>query len=337
MAQQKKKEEEPQSVEQAIELAIAQIDREFGKGSVMRMDGDPLPWPAIPTGSLGMDVALGIKGLPRGRIVEIFGLEGSGKSTVCLQVVANAQKLGGTCLYIDAEHALDPIYAKALGVNIEELYLSQPESGEEAIDVLEKLVRTGGFTVAVVDSVAAMVPRAELDGDMSTQHMGLQPRLMAKAMRKLVGVAAETNTLIVFTNQIREKVGVMYGNPQTTPGGHALRFAASVRIELRRFDKHVSSDGEVIGAKIRAKIIKNKMAPPLKQVEFNITYGVGVDVPYDIASTAYELGVLTRAGAWYRFNDENVGNGLDKTAHTLKEDPELMERIRQAVYERIHS
>lgn len=331
----KKTEEEATTPERAIELAIAQIDREFGKGSVMRLDGNPVPWEAISTGSMALDLALGIKGLPKGRIAEIHGLEGSGKSTMCLQVVANAQREGGKCLFIDAEHAIDPVYAKALGVNLEEMYLSQPASGEEAIDVLEKLVKTGAFSVAVVDSVAAMVPKAELEGDMSTQHMGLQPRLMAKAMRKLVAISAETNTLVLFTNQIREKVGVMYGNPMITPGGHALRFAASVRIELRRIDKHVSSDGEVIGSKIRAKVIKNKMAPPLKQVEFNITYGVGVDKAYDVATVGYELGVLERAGAWYRYNGENVGNGLDKTAHVLEEDPELAERIRQDIYERL--
>lgn len=329
-----KKEEDTASPEQAIELAIAQIDREFGKGSVMRLSGDPEPWEAISTGSAGLDLALGIKGLPKGRIVEIFGLEGSGKSTFCLQVVANAQKQGGKCLFIDAEHAIDPVYAKALGVNLEDMYLSQPASGEEAIDVLEKLVKTGAFSVAIVDSVAAMVPKAELEGDMSTQHMGLQPRLMAKAMRKIVGVAAETGTLVVFTNQIREKVGVMYGNPKITPGGHALRFAASVRIELHRIDRQVSGDGEVIGSKIRATVTKNKMAPPLKVVEVNITYGVGVDKIHDTATVAYQLGIIQRAGAWYRFGEENIGNGFDRTVENMRQDPELTERIRQEIYER---
>lgn len=313
-----------------IDLAIAGLDRLFGKGTIMRLGDDPQPWPAYSTGAFILDAALGIGGLPKGRIVEIYGPEGSGKSTMCLSVVAQAQKDGGKCLFIDAEHALDPVYAKALGVNLNDLLLSQPSFGEEAIDVLEAMVRTGGIDVAIVDSVAALVPKAELDGDMSDSHVGLQPRLMAKAMRKLVGVAAETNTLIIFTNQIREKIGVIYGSPETQPGGRALKFAASVRIDLRRReDLKDKSDGKVIGSRVKAKVIKNKMAPPLRVVEFNILYGRGVDNLRCILDMAEEHGIIQKNGSWYAYEGENIGQGPDRAVEHLASDLDLVEKIKK--------
>lgn len=325
-----------EDLEKQIELAITQLDRQFGKGSVMRMDDDVQPWPAIPTGALSLDIALGIGGLPRGRIVELYGPESSGKSTLCLSVIAHAQKQGDKCLFIDAEHALDPVYAKALGVNLSDLLLSQPQNGEEAIDILEMMVRTGGIGVAVVDSVAALVPKAELEGTMDDAHMGLQPRLMAKAMRKMVGLAAETNTLVLFTNQIREKIGIMFGNPETQPGGRSLKFAASVRIDIRRReDIKNKTDGSVIGTRVKAKIIKNKMAPPLRVTEFDIMYGRGVNKLRCILDMAEEYGIIVKKGSWYSYEGENIGQGPENAVEFLASDLELTAKIEKEVLARV--
>jgi len=328
--------EKEEDLNKQIELAITQLNRQFGKGSVMRMDDEPQQWPSIPTGAINLDIELGIGGLPQGRICEIYGPESSGKSTMCLQIVANAQKMGKNCLFIDAEHALDPVYAKALGVKLDDLYLSQPTNGEEAIDTAEMMIKTGGIGVVVVDSVAALVPKAELEGDMDTSHMGLQPRLMAKAMRRLPALAAEHNTLIVFTNQIREKIGVMFGNPETQPGGRALKFTASVRIDLRRIESiKDKADGAVIGNRVKAKVIKNKMAPPLRVAEFNIMYGRGVDFLRCILDLGVEYGVIEKGGAWYKYEGELLGQGPNNATETLAEDAEKTKRIEKEIYERV--
>jgi len=321
-----------------IELAIAQLDRQFGKGSVMRLDDEPIKWPCIPTGAINLDIALGIGGLPQGRICEVYGPESSGKSTLCLQVIANAQGMGKTCMFIDAEHALDPVYAKALGVKLPELLLSQPSNGEEAIDIAEMMIKTGALRngVCVIDSVAALVPKAELDGDMDASHMGLQPRLMAKAMRRLVPLAAETNTLILFTNQIREKIGVMFGSPETQPGGRALKFAASVRIDLRRIESIQDKAGEdIIGNRVKAKVIKNKMAPPLRVVEFNIMYGRGVDFLRCILDLGADHGVIDKKGAWYSYEGTQLGQGPKNAVEHLASDMEMTRKIEKEIYERV--
>lgn len=324
-------------VSKQLEVAIAQLDRQFGKGTVMRLTDNPQPWPAFSTGAYSLDVVLGIGGLPRGRIVEIYGPESSGKSTLCLSVIAEAQAAGETCLFIDAEHALDPVYAKALGVKLDELLLSQPMNGEEAIDVLETMVRSGGIAVAVVDSVAALVPKAELEGDMTSQHMGLQSRLMAKAMRKLYSLAAETKTLVIFTNQIREKIGVMFGNPETQPGGRALKFAASVRIDLRRRDDIKNKDdGRIVGVRTKAKIIKNKMAPPLRVTEFDILYGRGVNTIGCVLDLGEEYGVITKAGAgWYSYGEKKLGQGRERAIEALASDIEMMQEIKKEIESRV--
>lgn len=322
-----------EDVDKAVELAIAQLDRLYGKGTVMKLDADPQPWPAFSTGAPSLDVALGIGGLPRGRVCEIYGPESSGKSSICLSLVANVQRQGGKCLYIDAEHAVDPVYAKALGVSIEDMLFAQPSYGEEGIQILETMVRTGGIDVAVVDSVAALIPKAELDGDVEASHMGLQSRLMAKAMRKMVPAASETNTLVIFTNQIREKIGVMFGNPETQPGGRSLKFAASVRVDLRkREDIKAKDDGRVIGSRVKAKVIKNKMAPPLRIAEFEILYGKGVYQEKAILEMAVEREIAVKKGAWISYNDENVGQGFDNAAEFLKENRELYESIKKEVW-----
>lgn len=325
-----------EKVSQQIELAIAQLDKLFGKGTVMRFNDEPEPWPSIETGAFPLDLALGIGGLPRGRIVEIFGPESSGKSTLCLSVIAEAQAKGDTCLFIDAEHSLDPVYAKALGVNLNDLLISQPMNGEEAIDVLETMVRSRGVGVAVVDSVAALVPKAEIEGDMDTQHMGLQPRLMSKAIRKLYALAAETKTLIIFTNQIREKIGIMFGNPETQPGGRALKFGASVRIDIRRIKEIKDNEGNIIGIRVKAKIIKNKMAPPLRVAEFNILYGRGVDRVRSILDVGENVGVLTKSSnGWYSYGEEKIGHGPDKAVQHLGSDIELLNKIKKEIHENV--
>lgn len=322
-----------------LELAITELDRRFGSGTVMKLTDEPQPWPAFSTGAYSLDVALGIGGLPRGRIVEIYGPESSGKSTLCLSVIAEAQAHGGNCLFIDAEHALDPVYAKALGVNLTDLMIAQPMNGEEAIDVLETMVRTGGVAVAVIDSVAALVPKAEIEGDMDTQHMGLQPRLMAKAMRKLYALASETKTLIIFTNQIREKIGIIFGNPETQPGGRALKFAASVRVDLRRVkDVKHPKDGSIIGTRVKAKIIKNKMAPPLRITEFDILYGKGVNTLRCVLDLGEEFGVLSKSGnGWYAYGEEKLGHGPEKAVEALASDLDMTAKIKKEIENRISS
>jgi len=330
--------DEEVTIERQIELAMAQLEKDFGKNAVMRLNNEPLAWPAISTRSLTLDMALGIGGLPKGRIVEIFGPESSGKSTMCLQVVAEAQSVGGTCLFVDAEHAVDPQYAKALGVNLENLLFAQPSYGEEAIDILEKMVKTGGIDVAVIDSVAALVPKAELDGDMSTEHMGRQPRLMAKAMRKMVALSAETETLIIFTNQIREKIGVMFGNPETQPGGRSLKFAASVRVDLRKIKDLKDSDGNIVGSRIKAKVIKNKMAPPLRLCEFDVLYGKGVDYFKSVLEMGVEVGVIDQTpNGWLSYGEEKLGHGFDKAIEHLASDKEFSNKLKEEIIERVRT
>lgn len=319
--------------DRALELAIAQLDKQFGKGSVMRLGTEEIdPWPAISTGAMSLDVALGIGGLPRGRIVEIFGMESSGKSTICLSVMAQAQMMGELAAYIDVEHALDPNYAKALGVNLDELLLSQPSCAEEALEILLTLVGTGSLGIVVVDSVAALTPRAELEGDMDSQQMGLQARLMGKAMRKLVARASETKTLVIFTNQIRQKIGLVFGNPETTPGGMALKFYSSVRIDLRKKeDLKDKEDGSVKGVKVKAKVVKNKMAPPLRVTEFDIVYAKGVNTLGCIVDLAIESGVLRKGGAWLSWGEDTFAQGRDKAIDVLTSDLVLAGKMKAEV------
>ena len=313
-----------------LELAMVEIDRHYGNGSIMRLGNDVAqPWPSISTGAYSLDDILGIGGLPLGRIVEIYGPESAGKSTICLSVIAEAQKMGGTCAFIDAEHAVDPIYAQALGVNMDDLLFSQPDYGEMALDIVDKLVRTGAVSVIVIDSVAALTPKAELEGDMEKNHVGQQPRMMAQAMRKIVANASKTKTLVLFTNQIREKIGIMFGNPETTPGGRALKFSASVRIDLRRKEELKDKNGNITGIRVRAKTIKNKMAPPLKVCEFDIRYGKGVDTVGCIADMAIERGLIQRKGAWYTDlgTGESLGQGRDNVVELIRGDNALKDRL----------
>ncbi len=325
--------QEPEDIEKLLQLALAKIDKQFGKGSVMRLgNNDIAPWPSVSTGAPTLDSALGIKGLPLGRVVEIFGPEGVGKSTICWSVIAQAQAKGLRCLFIDAEHAVDPLYARALGVDLDNLLLSQPSYGEEAIEILDQMIATGLIDVAVIDSVAALIPKAELDGDMEAQHMGLQARLMAKTMRKLVGKAREHKTLVLFTNQIREKIGVLYGNPETTPGGRALRFGASVRIDLRKKeDIKAKEDGSIIGSKVQAKIIKNKMAPPFKIAMFEILYGQGIDTIGALLDLALDAGILYFAGAWIKWShdDSTFAQGRGGAIELLQNDQIMRKTIEE--------
>lgn len=320
--------------EKALQLAMAFLDKQYGKGSVMNMaTHKPEPWPCFPTGALTLDIALGTGGLPMGRVVEIYGPESSGKTTLCLSLIVEAQRASDkNCLFIDAEHALDPVYAAAIGVDLSRLYIAQPDSGEKALSILDHLVSSGAFSIAIVDSVAALTPQAELDGEMDQQHMGQLPRLMSKAMRKLVSKIDDTNTLVVFTNQIREKIGVVYGNPETTPGGRGLKFAASVRINISRI-KDIEKDGEKIGVRTKAKIIKNKMAPPYRVAEFDIMYGRGINHVGCILDTATEVGILKKNGNWYAYNGENLANGRDNTIAYLASDLEFTRKIEKEVHE----
>jgi len=319
---------------QALELAISQIEKQFGKGSVMRLGeaSARLSVEAISTGALGLDLALGVGGVPRGRIVEIFGNEASGKTTLAYHIIAEAQKRGGTAAFIDVEHALDPAYAKAVGVNIDELLLSQPDTGEQALDIADMLVRSGAIDVFVLDSVAALVPRAELEGEMGDSHVGLQARLMSKALRKIAGSLSTTHTVGIFVNQIREKIGVMFGNPEVTPGGRALKFWSSVRIELRRVE-NLKSGSEVIGSRARARVVKNKVAPPFRQVELDIMYGKGISRGGNILDVGLAMSIITKSGAFFSYGDTRLGQGRENVRQTLETDPELAreieERIRQ--------
>lgn len=317
--------------EKALQAALSQIERQFGKGTVMRMgDREPVAIPAISTGSLGLDVALGIGGLPRGRIVEIYGPESSGKTTLTLQVIAEAQRMGGNCAFIDAEHALDPIYASKLGVNVEELIISQPDTGEQALEVTDMLVRSGAVDVLVVDSVAALTPRAEIEGEMGDHHVGLQARLMSQALRKITGNIKNANCLVIFINQIRMKIGVMFGNPETTTGGNALKFYSSVRLDIRRIGA-VKDGEEVIGSETRVKVVKNKVAPPFKQTEFQILYGIGINRMGEIIDYGVKLGMIDKAGAWYSYQGNKIGQGKNNVMKFLQENPEISKELEQKV------
>ncbi len=313
--------------QKALEAAISQIDRQFGKGSVMRMgDASAIQMDSISTGSLGLDVALGIGGLPKGRVVEIYGPESSGKTTLTLHVIAEAQKAGGTAAFVDAEHALDPVYAEKLGVNIDDLLVSQPDTGEQALEITDMLVRSGAVDVLVIDSVAALTPKAEIDGEMGDSHMGLQARLMSQALRKLTGIIKRSNTLVIFINQIRMKIGVMFGNPETTTGGNALKFYASVRLDIRRIGAIKKGD-EIVGNETRVKVVKNKVAPPFKQTEFDILYGEGISYEGELISLGVKEGIVDKAGAWYAYNGDKIGQGKDKVRTYLKENPAIAVEI----------
>jgi recombination protein RecA len=316
----------------ALDLAITQIDRQFGKGSIMRMGGDHvlISENVISTGCLSLDVALGVGGIPRGRIIEVFGPEASGKTTLALHVVAEAQKTGGYAAFIDAEHAMDPEYAKNLGINLDELLVSQPDSGEQALEIAETLVRSGALDIIVIDSVAALVPRAELEGDMGDSHMGLQARLMSQALRKLTGTVSRSNTTVLFVNQIREKIGVMFGNPETTPGGRALKFYSSVRIDIRRITS-LKEGTDIVGNRTRVKIVKNKVAPPFKSTEFDIMYGKGISKEGDILDLALKGDIIEKTGAWFSYDDMKIGQGRENAKHYLVENDNLYSEIIQKV------
>ncbi|MEZ7830395.1 MAG: recombinase RecA [Gammaproteobacteria bacterium] len=319
--------EDKGSKEKALAAALTQIERQFGKGSMMRLgDTDREPIPAISTGSLGLDIALGIGGLPRGRVVEIYGPESSGKTTLTLQVIAEAQKAGGSCAFIDAEHALDPIYAGNLGVDVDNLLVSQPDTGEQALEICDMVVRSGALDVVVIDSVAALTPKAEIEGDMGDTHMGLQARLMSQALRKMTGNIKNSNTLVIFINQIRMKIGVMFGSPETTTGGNALKFYSSVRLDIRRIGSIKDGD-EVVGNETRVKVVKNKVAPPFRQAEFQIMYGKGIFHLGEIVDLGVKQGLVEKSGAWYAYKGEKIGQGKKNAAVFLKENPHIAEEI----------
>ena len=315
----------------ALDAALAQIERSFGKGSVMRLGArQSIEIEAISTGSLGLDIALGIGGLPKGRIVEVYGPESSGKTTIALHCVAEAQKKGGTCAFIDAEHALDPSYARKLGVNVNELLISQPDTGEQALEIADTLVRSGAIDVLVVDSVAALVPQAELEGEMGDAHVGLQARLMSQALRKLTASISKSNTMVIFINQIRMKIGVMFGNPETTTGGNALKFYASVRLDIRRIGAIKNKD-EVVGNQTRVKVVKNKVAPPFKVVEFDIMYGEGVSKTGELIDLGVKANVVEKSGAWFSYDSTRIGQGREQAKNYLKEHPEMADKIEAAI------
>ncbi|MDF1822300.1 MAG: recombinase RecA [Alcanivoracaceae bacterium] len=321
----------------ALNAALAQIERQFGKGSVMRMgDQKRERIPAISTGSLGLDIALGIGGLPKGRIVEIYGPESSGKTTLTLSVIAQAQKKGATCAFVDAEHALDPDYAEKLGVNVDDLIVSQPDTGEQALEITDMLVRSGAVDVVIVDSVAALVPKAEIEGEMGDAHVGLQARLMSQALRKITGNVKNANTLVVFINQIRMKIGVMFGNPETTTGGNALKFYSSVRLDIRRIGA-VKQGDEVTGNETRVKVVKNKVAPPFKQAEFQILYGQGINQLGEIIDLGVQQGLVDKSGAWYAYNGDKIGQGKQNACEYLREHPDVAEEIEKEIRARLLS
>ena len=317
----------------ALDAVILQLEKQFGKGAIMKMDaaGYSSGIEVISTGCLTLDLALGVGGVPRGRIIEIYGPESSGKTTVSLHIIAEAQKNGGTAAFIDAEHALDPVYAQKLGVNISELYVSQPDNGEQALEIAESLVRSGAIDVVVIDSVAALTPKAEIDGEMGDSHMGLQARLMSQALRKMTGVISRANTAVVFINQLREKVGVMFGNPETTTGGKALKFYASVRMDVRRIDSIKGDDKEVVGNKTRVKIVKNKLAPPFRTAEFEIIFGEGISQMGCILDLAAEHGIIEKSGSWFSYNDEKIGQGRENARKYLKEHPEVAAEVEKKI------
>lgn len=318
--------------EKALEIALTQIERQFGKGSIMRLGeaSSRTQVAAIPTGSLALDLALGVGGMPRGRIVEVFGPEASGKTTVALHVVAEAQRAGGIAAFVDAEHALDPIYAGNLGVDVDNLLISQPDTGEQALEICEALVRSGAVDVIVVDSVAALVPRAEIEGEMGDSHVGLQARLMSQAMRKLTGAVAKSRTTLIFINQIREKVGIMFGNPEVTPGGRALKFYSTVRIDVRRVES-LKQGTELIGIRVRAKVVKNKMAAPFRQAEFDLLYGKGISREGDLLDMGLEAGVIAKAGAWFSYGEERLGQGRENAREYLLQNLEVAREIEDRI------
>ena len=341
MAETKEKEREKRSASgagasersKALELALLQIEKEFGKGSIMRLGADVIQKvPVIPTGAMALDLALGIGGVPRGRVIEVYGPEAGGKTTLTLSVVAEAQRYGGVAAFIDAEHALDPTYAKKLGVNLDELLISQPDTGEQALQIAETLVRSNAVDVVVVDSVAALVPRAEIEGEMGDQHVGLQARLMSQALRKLTAVISKSKTCAIFINQLREKIGVMFGNPETTPGGRALKFYASVRLDLRRIQTLTVGE-KTIGTRVRAKVVKNKLAPPFRIAEFDILFEEGISKTGSLLDVASELGVIAKQGTWYAFGEQKLGQGHDNARLFLKENPKLMQEIERRTRE----
>ena len=318
----------------SLEAAIAQIEKQYGKGSIIKMDetnyGDGIE--VIPTGCLPLDMALGVGGLPRGRIIEIYGPESSGKTTVALHVIAEAQRMGGTAAFIDAEHALDPIYASKLGVDIGAMYVSQPDTGEQALEITEQLVRSGGVDIVVIDSVAALTPKAEIDGEMGDSFIGLQARLMSQALRKLTGVTSKSKTLVIFINQLREKVGVMFGNPETTPGGKALKFYSSVRLDVRKVDT-IKNGQDVVGSRTRVKVVKNKVAPPFKTAEFDIVYGEGISLLGCLIDSAIECDVIEKSGSWFSYNGDKIGQGKENVKAFLTSHPEIADEINTQVRE----
>lgn len=339
MATAEKKEEKTNAIsserKKALDLAIEKIEKDFGKGSIMKLgDKTTVNVDAIPTGALSLDVALGIGGIPRGRIIEIYGPESSGKTTLAQHIVAECQKKGGIAAFVDAEHALDPEYAKNLGVNIDELLISQPDTGEQALDITEELVRSGAVDIIVVDSVAALVPKAEIEGTMEDQQMGLQARLMSKALRKLTGVIGKTNTTVIFINQLRQKIGVMYGNPETTTGGNALKYYASVRMEIKRTET-LKGDGEDVGNHVRVRVLKNKVAPPFRTAEFDIIFGKGISKTGNILDVAVNLGIINKAGAWFSYKDAKIGQGREKSKEFLDSNPDVLAEVEKLVREKL--
>lgn len=316
----------------ALESALAQIEKQYGKGSVMKLGdhSNNMNIETVPTGSISLDIALGLGGVPKGRVVEIYGPESSGKTTVALHMVAEVQKRGGIAGFIDAEHALDPVYAKNIGVNIDELYISQPDNGEQALEITETMVRSGAVDIIIVDSVAALVPKAEIEGDMGDSHVGLQARLMSQALRKLTGVISKSNCIVIFINQLREKVGVMFGNPETTTGGRALKFYASVRLDVRRID-YIKNGGENVGNRVRVKVVKNKIAPPFKEAEFDIMFGQGISREGDILDLAVNENIVQKSGAWFAYNEAKIGQGRENAKQYLRDNPNIMAEIEQKV------
>jgi recombination protein RecA len=323
--------------QKALDMALVQIERQFGKGSIMKLgqDNHRFQVDVIPTGALSLDLALGIGGVPRGRVVEIFGPESSGKTTIALHIIAEAQKTGGIAAFIDVEHALDPGYAKALGVNVDELLISQPDTGEQALEIAEMLVRSGALDVVVIDSVAALVPRLEIEGEMGEAHVGLQARLMSQALRKLAGTINKSNTTAIFINQLREKIGVMFGSPEITPGGRALKFYASARLDIRKIES-IKQGAEIIGNQVRVKVVKNKMAPPFKKAEFDIMYGQGISVEGNILDLAVEQGLVKKSGAWYTYDEDQLGQGRENAKQYLTDNPKVLDKLDRELREKLN-
>ena len=321
--------------EKALDMALAGIEKQFGKGSVMKMgDKTTLGIETVPTGALALDLALGVGGLPRGRVIEIFGPESSGKSTLAMHVVAEAQRNGGICAYVDAEHAMDPIYARAIGVDVDELLISQPDTGEQALEITDMLVRSGALDVVVIDSVAALTPRAEIEGEMGDTHVGLQARLMSQALRKLTANLNKTNTICIFINQLREKIGVMFGSPETTPGGRALKFYSSVRLDIRRIES-IKDGVEIVGNRTRVKVVKNKVAPPFRQAEFDIMYGKGISREGSLLDIGVDLGFVKKSGAWYTYEGEQLGQGRENAKSFLTQNPEIMVEVSERILKQV--